>query len=123
MKLLNNTHYDNGMIDYILSQAGADTTSDFVLDVDYLSDESKALQASQGYVGTTGIMYVFEGTMRIRVCQGARLDVLAHELKHVEQALYLGEDFNTITDTELSIVGYDSAWYEIEANEFMRRWK
>lgn len=123
MELLNNTHYDNGMIEYILIQAGVNTSTSFVLDIDYLSDESKALQESQGYTDTKGIMYVFDGIMKVRVCQGARLSVLAHELKHVEQAIYLGQDFDSITQTELSIIGYDKAWYEIEANEFMKRWK
>jgi hypothetical protein len=116
MKLQNSLHYDNGLIEYILQSAGCDTTRDFTLVVESLSVEL----AAQCGEGTRGLMFEVNGTYYVQVDNGAGLDILAHELKHVEQYVSgLGEWLRA----ERELTDYDARWYEQEANEFGSKWR
>ena len=116
MKLDNKLHYDNGLIKYILEQAGCDTSLDFTLVVEPLSVEL----AAQSGEGTRGLMFEIDGTYYVQVDNKAGLDILAHELKHVEQ--YVSGLVEWIR-ADKAITDYDDQWHEIEANEFGSQWR
>lgn len=116
MKLNNSTHFDSGLIEYLLQQAGCDTSAAFTLVVEPLSVEL----AKQSGEGTRGLMFQIGETYYVQVDNGAGLDILAHELKHVEQ--YQSGLVEWIR-ADKAMSDYDNQWHELEAWEFGNRWK
>jgi hypothetical protein len=117
MLLINKMHYDDGLIKYILEQAGLDTSRDFTLVVEPL-ENAMVLAAGGGDI--RGLCIRCDGITYVQVDNGAGLDILAHELKHVEQ------HENGLTEwivAEKAVSKYDDQWHEVEAWEFGNKWK